>query len=92
LKPPQIRRILSLQLAKKEASIWSADFEGTETCYLPILLSAIRGGVKVHIAVLGVEFDHLSPPALSKQFEKVLIAKSEGMRSTLLEVVYEILS
>jgi hypothetical protein len=37
-------------------------------------------GVKVHIGVLGVEFDHLSPPALLKQFEEVLIAKSEVER------------
>ncbi|XP_059434886.1 endo-1,3;1,4-beta-D-glucanase-like [Corylus avellana] len=34
-------------------------------------------GVKAHIAVLGAEHDHLSPPALLKQFEEVLTAKSE---------------
>ncbi|KAE8076948.1 hypothetical protein FH972_015565 [Carpinus fangiana] len=34
-------------------------------------------GVKAHIAVLGAENDHLSPPALLKQFEEVLTAKSE---------------
>ncbi|GLT70972.1 hypothetical protein SLA2020_430180 [Shorea laevis] len=34
-------------------------------------------GVKVHIAVLGAEIDKLSPPELLKQFEEVLIAKSE---------------
>ncbi|KAI6683839.1 hypothetical protein NL676_029752 [Syzygium grande] len=34
-------------------------------------------GVKVPIAVLGAEIDHMSPPALIKQFEEVLAAKSE---------------
>ncbi|KAL5995853.1 hypothetical protein ACLOJK_025925 [Asimina triloba] len=35
------------------------------------------GEVKVHIAILGAEFDNLSPPELVKQFEEVLSAKSE---------------
>ena len=34
-------------------------------------------GVKVPIAVLGAENDHLSPPALLKQFEEALAAKPE---------------
>uniref|UniRef100_A0A2N9HC54 Dienelactone hydrolase domain-containing protein n=1 Tax=Fagus sylvatica TaxID=28930 RepID=A0A2N9HC54_FAGSY len=34
-------------------------------------------GVKAPIAVLGAENDHLSPPALLKQFEEALAAKSE---------------
>ncbi|XP_050240371.1 endo-1,3;1,4-beta-D-glucanase-like [Quercus robur] len=34
-------------------------------------------GVKVPIAVLGAEIDRNSPPALLKQFEEVLAAKSE---------------
>ncbi|XP_030536071.1 endo-1,3;1,4-beta-D-glucanase-like [Rhodamnia argentea] len=34
-------------------------------------------GVKVPIAVLGAEMDHMSPPELLKQFEEVLAAKSE---------------
>ncbi|KDP40089.1 hypothetical protein JCGZ_02087 [Jatropha curcas] len=34
-------------------------------------------GVEVPIAILGAEIDHLSPPALVKQFEEVLTAKPE---------------
>ncbi|KAF5752313.1 putative endo-1 3-1 4-beta-d-glucanase [Tripterygium wilfordii] len=34
-------------------------------------------GVEVPIAILGAEHDHLSPPALLKQFEEVLVAKKE---------------
>ena len=34
-------------------------------------------GVKVPIAVLGAENDHLSPPTLLKQFEEALAAKPE---------------
>ncbi|GAV60898.1 DLH domain-containing protein [Cephalotus follicularis] len=34
-------------------------------------------GVKVPISVLGAEIDQMSPPALLKQFEEVLNAKSE---------------
>ncbi|CAI0466437.1 unnamed protein product [Linum tenue] len=33
--------------------------------------------VKAPLAVLGAEFDHLSPPALVKQFEEVLATKPE---------------
>jgi len=33
--------------------------------------------VKVPISILGAEFDHLSPPEVVKQFEEVLITKSE---------------
>ncbi|KAF6145252.1 hypothetical protein GIB67_041447 [Kingdonia uniflora] len=33
--------------------------------------------IKVHLAVLGAEFDEVSPPALLKQFEKVLSTRSE---------------
>lgn len=32
-------------------------------------------GVKVPIAVLGAEFDQVSPPELLKEFQEVLIAK-----------------
>ncbi|GMH08386.1 hypothetical protein Nepgr_010226 [Nepenthes gracilis] len=35
------------------------------------------GAVKAPIAVLGAEFDHLSPPALVKQFEEILKSKPE---------------
>ena len=51
-------------------------------------------GVKVHIAVLGAEFDHLSPPALLKQFEEVLTAKSEVGRLNIFSFIlfYFILS
>ncbi len=38
-------------------------------------------GVKAPIAVLGAENDHLSPPALLKQFEEALAAKSEVGKS-----------
>ncbi|KAK9182498.1 hypothetical protein WN944_025643 [Citrus x changshan-huyou] len=41
--------------------------------YWLVLLSA----VEVPTAVLGAEFDQISPPALLKQFEEVLAAKSE---------------
>jgi hypothetical protein len=37
-------------------------------------------GVKVHIAVLGAEIDHISLLALLKYFEKVLTAKSKVER------------
>ncbi|XWS09047.1 hypothetical protein CRYUN_Cryun40dG0052100 [Craigia yunnanensis] len=33
--------------------------------------------VKVPIAILGAEIDHMSPPALLKQFEEILSAKPE---------------
>ncbi|ESQ47461.1 hypothetical protein EUTSA_v10021427mg [Eutrema salsugineum] len=36
----------------------------------------IKGG-KVPIAILGAEFDNLSPPSLLKQFEEILASKSE---------------
>lgn len=36
--------------------------------------------MKVPIAVLGAEIDQMSPPALLKQFEEVLAAKSEVRR------------
>ena len=41
--------------------------------YWLVLLSA----VEVPTAVLGAEFDQISPPALLKRFEEVLTAKSE---------------
>jgi hypothetical protein len=34
-------------------------------------------GVKVHIAILGAEIDHISLLALLKQFEEVLTTKFE---------------
>ena len=34
-------------------------------------------GVKVPISILAAEIDQLTPPALVKQWEEILVAKSE---------------
>jgi hypothetical protein len=49
-------------------------------------------GVKAHIAVLGAENDHLSPPALLKQFEEVLTAKSEVRRLNIFSFLFYFIS
>ena len=45
-------------------------------CNKPYSL-VLHSAVEVPTAVLGAEFDQISPPALLKQFEEVLTAKSE---------------
>lgn len=39
--------------------------------------SSLLSGVEVPISVLGAEIDQFSPPALLKEFEEALTAKSE---------------
>lgn len=45
------------------------------------IMTIIHPGVKVPIAVLGAEFDQVSPPELVKQFEDILATKPEVLCS-----------
>lgn len=46
--------------------------------------SALPSGVEVPLSILGAEIDRLSPPALVKEFEEALNAKSEVWKSSAL--------
>lgn len=48
----------------------------TQSLFLALFLELLSA-VKVPISILGAEFDRISPPEVVKQFEEVLITKSE---------------